>query len=196
MFETESWTLAMIRSSKITKFREGKDNLRRIPFFASEILDPQTENSDKLALRYSAVLTKGDTVASNVVLEILKDTSGIEKQNISLMLFVVNNAEVSADDKATIREFAKNLSENDSITIVGYTDRLGQFEDNLRLSVQRARNIAIYLKSILSIEVRAISVDGVGSMKMPPQISSYSTPEERFLSRTVRIEVFRRVAKN
>ncbi len=186
-----SWNFDVVSRNSHQRIAQGYEFSGNISFNSDDIDFSRLSRSDSIVCRFSAALAGGETVQARTRLAIWRDTSAIEKQIISLTLFLVNNAEVSVQDKKIIRDFARNLVDGDSIVIIGYTDKLGQFEDNLRLSVLRARNVAEYLRSVLSNEAHISSVDGAGSIKLPPQIKSYSTPEERFLSRTVRIEVSR-----
>lgn len=189
--DLSSWNLDILAGVSMQRIAQGFEYEDVVSFNSDEINYPLFSHSDTVAWRYSATMANGDSIQALEKVTVCRDTSSIEKQIISLTLFLVNNAEVSAQDKNTIREFARNLVDGDSVVIIGYTDKLGQFEDNLRLSVLRARNVADYLRSVISSNVTISSVDGAGSIKLPPQIKSYATPEERFLTRTVRIEVSR-----
>lgn len=186
-----SWSFDILSEKYNQQIAHGVEFSDKISFNTDEVNYSLFSSADSITCRYMATYTNGDTVQARAKLAVSRDTSGIEKQIISLTLFLVNNAEVSSQDKKIIHDFAQNLIDGDSVVIIGFTDQLGQFEDNLRLSVLRARNVADYLRSVLTKSVGISSVDGAGSMKLPPQIKSYDTPEERFLSRTVRIEVSR-----
>jgi outer membrane protein OmpA-like peptidoglycan-associated protein len=122
---------------------------------------------------------------------IKKDTSEIEIQRMSLVLFDVGSNKISEAARKGIINFIKDLDENSSIRITGYTDVLGEQENNIKLSQERAENTAnIIRKKQPKAEITV--VEGVAATRFPPGIYSYSTPAERFLTRTVLIEILRR----
>ncbi|HRI30376.1 MAG TPA: OmpA family protein, partial [Candidatus Kapabacteria bacterium] len=76
--------------------------------------------------------------------------------------------------------------------VSGYTDKLGDAELNARLAESRANAVADYIKDIKR-NANIVNNVGYGSTKMPPGVNTTSLPEARFLSRTVQIEIIKRI---
>ena len=128
-------------------------------------------------------------------IKITKDTTDFEYERLSLAFFDVSGTDIREIDKAAIRSFVQDLKPTDTVKVYGYTDELGDPKDNLYLARMRAANVCNYIKSVLrrnNVKVSEIECKGVGFSSKPPQIRSYDTPEERFLSRTVLIEIRRK----
>ncbi len=93
--------------------------------------------------------------------------------------------------KKEIKNFLSVNSELTQARIIGYSDILGDRDFNYSLSQKRAEKTLELVKSI-DQNIEIIEIKGVGSSKLPPGINSYSTPAERFLSRTVYIELIKK----
>jgi OOP family OmpA-OmpF porin len=106
------------------------------------------------------------------------------------MHFPVQKSTLDKQGRNAIDAFLKDLEDNASISIVGYSDNLGNAQSNLELSKQRAETVYSYIKSIKP-KSNIIKVNGLGSTALPPGIRSHELPESRFLSRTVQIEIMR-----
>jgi OOP family OmpA-OmpF porin len=106
------------------------------------------------------------------------------------MHFPVQQSTLDKQGRNAIDEFVKNLEDNASISIKGYSDNLGNAQSNLELSKERAETVYKYIRSIKP-KSNFIEVVGLGSTALPPGIRSHELPESRFLSRTVQIEIIR-----
>ncbi len=115
------------------------------------------------------------------------DTTNIEVERYSLTFFIVSWDSLSAKEKNEFVSLMEGINENKNVTVTGYTDYLGDKNNNLRLSAGRAEQVAGYILETIPKAVIKES-RGVADEEFPPGISSYNTPEERFLSRTVKIE--------
>lgn len=103
-----------------------------------------------------------------------------EIDRFSLIMFGFNQATLSEENKR-IAEFAQDrIRKNSTVTIVGYSDRVGEEDHNLKLSRRRAFATA----DALGIDRRYAK--GVGEMDL---LYDNDTPEGRFYSRTVTIEI-------
>jgi outer membrane protein OmpA-like peptidoglycan-associated protein len=123
-----------------------------------------------------------------VEIEIVKDTLENEVQTLQLALFDVSSSRLSSDVKQSLRSFLSNLSDSAEITVSGYSDNLGDSESNKELSQVRAEAVARAIRDIAP-QVQIKSIEGYGSTRYPPGMNSYTSPEERFISRTVQIEI-------
>lgn len=120
------------------------------------------------------------------------DTSGraFEVVEQSLVGFGYNSSSLLADHLAQISELSGVLPDAATVSVVGYTDRVGDSERNLLLSRARAQHVheALRLSRLrrgrpaLAIQV----VEGVGSAR---ELFDNDLPEGRLLSRMVRITV-------
>lgn len=132
----------------------------------------------------------GEMGSASIDVPIQKDTTNLAIQRLSLMHFPVQKASLDKQGKSAINDFLKDLEDNASISIIGYSDNLGNAQSNLELSKERAETVYRYIQSIKP-KANIIKVDGVGSSALPPGIKSHDLPESRFLSRTVQIEIIR-----
>lgn len=86
--------------------------------------------------------------------------------------FESGQAALNQTGKAMLDQFAANLKVTDYevITITGHADRIGTDEDNMTLSVQRARVVKDYLVESGGVPARKISATGVseGDPVTPP----------------------------
>jgi len=132
--------------------------------------------------------SSGHTASTNNAIPVVKDTLNTEVERLYLTLFGTSSDKISHKDSAAIHQFMDGFDPADSITILGYTDKLGDSLSNLDLSKRRAENVKSLVLSIAPSANRIYS-EGIAFARYPPEIPSFNTPEERFLSRTVQIEV-------
>jgi outer membrane protein OmpA-like peptidoglycan-associated protein len=127
------------------------------------------------------------SVASDTI-KVVKDTLETEVERLYLTLFLTSSDKITRKDSASIHHFMDGFDPADSVTILGYTDALGDTTLNKDLSERRAGSIHSLVHAITPAAKRIYS-EGIAYRKYPPGIDSYNSPEERFLSRTVQIEV-------
>ena len=146
----------------------------------------------KQNVKVSLFIQDRDGEIGNTELEIpiQRDTTNYAIQRLSLMHFPVQQSTLDKQGRDAIDEFVKNLEDNASISIKGYSDNLGNAQSNLELSKERAETVYKYIRS-LKPKSNFIEVVGLGSTALPPGIRSHELPESRFLSRTVQIEIIR-----
>ncbi len=161
--------------------------------FVFEISDENAHNlSPRAPLEAEITVTnsEGETARASEKIYVMKDTNNVEIESLTLTLFQVSQYKLNDFMKTEIRKFVAGLGELDIIHITGFSDNLGDSAENLRLSGERAGEVANYIRS-LAPNAQIVTVDGVGSRRFPQGVESYQTPEERFLSRTVAIEIFK-----
>ncbi|MCX7880465.1 MAG: OmpA family protein [Ignavibacteria bacterium] len=103
----------------------------------------------------------------------------------SLVLFDFDKAEVSPQDQATIRKLIiPEIKYNSTVKIYGYTDRIGEFDYNLDLSIRRAEAV----KAIIQRERKDVKIEtfGVGERNL---LFDNEIPTGRHLSRTVQVVI-------
>lgn len=74
------------------------------------------------------------------------------------------------------------------VLIEGHTDKLGEAENNLRFSRQRAESAARYLTGIFGVDEERITIKGYGGTR--PRASN-DTPEGRKRNRRVELKIFK-----
>lgn len=102
----------------------------------------------------------------------------------SLIVFDFDKASLSDRNKRIIEETNAAITPQSGVTIIGYTDALGEVEHNRKLSLQRAQAVRDALGSAVSDN--RIVVEGKGGSKL---LYPNDTPEGRFYCRMVQIVI-------
>lgn len=121
--------------------------------------------------------------------ETVTDQNGLEAIKVTFdsgILFPTNGTTLSADSKAALSKFAKEMADlpETDFTIYGHTDNTGTAAVNEKISLQRAESVAKYLKSCGIAESRMITE---GKSFNEP-VADNSTAEGRKQNR--RVEVY------
>ena len=139
----------------------------------------------------NAMDKKADELAAleDAKVETITDKNGLTAIKVTFssgLLFAVNKADLSADAKAELTEFASQMSDlpDTDITIYGHTDNTGSASVNERLSLKRAKAVADFLIKN-GIGQDRIVYEG-HSFNEP--IASNDTPEGQAQNR--RVEIF------
>ena len=142
------------------------------------------QENRRVELRTSSI--HGDRLSSNA--EATANNNVHAQQRVSLAMFSIGSAMLSRRDSLLLREFAQELKTGDKIRVYGYTDNIGPASLNIGLSQQRANVVSDHIQS-LRPDCVVESAVGLGSHRFPQGIRSYQFPEQRFMSRTVQVEV-------
>ncbi|MCX7908906.1 MAG: OmpA family protein [Ignavibacteria bacterium] len=191
LFGIKNWKLEVLAQNNPVLSYSGQGN----PFEITE--NVQEKLIDLLKQNYTLeVLFKLEDIEGNIsvdqkTINIINDTNEVEIQRLSLILFDVSSAEIPTNTKNEIKKFLTVNSELTQARIIGYSDILGDQDFNYSLSQKRAEKTLELVKSF-DPNIEIIEMKGVGSSTFPPGIFSYSTPAERFLSRTVYIELIKK----
>jgi outer membrane protein OmpA-like peptidoglycan-associated protein len=187
-----SWSLKLMKSGKVISYKEGRD----APLLIDDTIQVSNFNTlfsnEPIDLTYELTDSEGQTSIFKQSIPINADTVEYEIQRLSLILFGVATAELSEKAKNDVRNFLDRIHPNSIIRITGYTDVLGSYSYNQKLSALRAENTASLVRNLLP-SARIEYVRGEASKYFPPGIFSYSSPIERFLSRTVFIELLNKI---
>jgi outer membrane protein OmpA-like peptidoglycan-associated protein len=187
----ENWEIFVNQSGKILYENSEYSETAQIPFEIDRFNAASlTENN--LDFELLVLDNKGGSEKITKSIPVRKDTLQNEVERLTLAVFEVSSAEVTPKIKREIQRFVKFLDENSQVNIVGYSDDIGNDYDNLQLSKIRAENVKNYIRQIAP-RTKFGRVEGVGSSEFPPGLKSYDSPEERFISRTVEIEIRKRV---
>lgn len=98
-----------------------------------------------------------------------------------LITFEFDQARLTDRGRRELETIARRIGPASSVSVTGYTDRIGEAEHNLSLARERAERVAGLLPKAASLEVR-----GADQTEAP---YTNETPEGRFLSRTVRVVI-------
>ena len=135
--------------------------------------------------------TRGRKTSAEQRIKIVKDTAKIEVERLSLILFEVSEDEIPPKAVKEMKNFFTGLDSTSEIRVRGFSDILGTQSVNERLSANRAANTVKIIKEIFP-KANIIEAKGYAGDQYPAGINSYSTPTERFLSRSVQIEIFKK----
>jgi len=186
------WSLVLKKGDSILSNRSGNG----FPGILKESLKLKDFNllfnNEPLKVEFSMVDYEGQIGQTVKEIQVQADTSEYELQRLSLILFDVGNDKLSEEAKTEIREFMKGITPNSIVRVNGFTDPLGSSVLNIALSRKRAENTALYIEQLYS-NIKIESVKGYASAEFPPGVFAYQTPIERFLARTVFIEVLKKI---
>ena len=124
--------------------------------------------------------------------ETITDANGLEAIKVTFdsgILFATNKADLNAESKASLTQFAGVLKENKDmdIAIFGHTDNTGTDAVNNPLSKNRAQSVSKFLKSQGVASAQIKTIDGQGS-KNP--VADNSTAEGRKQNRRVEVYMY------
>ncbi len=186
----KSWKVEGSSGSKILFSQTGE----KAPQSITQQLTPATADLMRddvpMKVRLTVEALQGAHGSAEADLSVRKDTLKTEIERLTLTLFDVSSDEVTPVSENQIKEFIEHVSAGATVIVRGFADMLGNAEFNRKLSARRAQSVCNtinkYLKKKVNVDCSEVATD-----KFPPGIDSYNTPEERFLSRTVQIEVIR-----
>ncbi len=181
------WRLKLIKDEKIIKEFNGEGtadyalewNVKK------EMFTPQKETPIYYEMEVNdkeiqKTLIGKDTIPLEIVLlsEKTREAKKIKREKYSLILFDFGSARIKNKNRRIMNMINKKINNNSEITIVGYADRSGNDEFNLRLSQKRAEAAA------KKISYGDIVLEGKGEELL---LYNNSFPEGRFYCRTVEI---------
>lgn len=128
----------------------------------------------------------GEVESKQFLIPISKEKSSFEVGRLNLIIFDFDKSTISESNKNMIKEFiASSIYDNSNTTITGSTDLLGEKEYNKTLSLERAKEVANYIKQV-NPNYNINEIRGLGAEKI---LFDNNTPEGRFYCRTVLVEV-------
>lgn len=130
------------------------------------------------------------TASATTSIPVRKDTVSTELERLTLTLFDIASDQITPIAQQQIASFIENLPAGSTVIVRGFADMLGNAEFNKKLSQKRADAVCGVIRANVKKRVE-LQCNEIRTDRFPPGIDSYETPEERFLSRTVQIEVKR-----
>ena len=105
----------------------------------------------------------------------------------TMVAFDYDEATPGREDLELLRNIAERLSDGASVTVTGFTDRIGSEEYNARLSQRRARQVASTLQDFVRQRgVPGVEIRGEGTEQ---RRFTNDLPEGRIFSRGVQVDV-------
>jgi len=103
--------------------------------------------------------------------------------------FDLNQAKLSADDKAKLDQLASSTSSHKRyfVAVEGYTDQTGPADYNLALSRRRADAVVQYLAGEKNVDFNRIHMIGFGELK---PVDTDKTREARAKNRRVEVKIY------
>ena len=128
----------------------------------------------------------------NAQVQTITDANGLEAIKVTFdsgILFATNKADLKAESKASLQQFATVLKDNNEcdIAIFGHTDNTGSDAINNPLSKKRAQSVSSYLKSQGVSASQIKTVDGQGSTN---PVADNATVEGRKQNRRVEVYMY------
>lgn len=183
-----NWKLVATSGASTVFSQEGKGT-------PSSILQDLTTNQADIMRDNQPVIAKltvnglrGVTESAQAELVVKKDTMRQEVERLTLTLFDVASDHVTTIAEQQIQRFVDAVPSNSVVLVRGYADMLGNPEFNRTLSQKRASAVCDVIRANLRKTVD-LQCDEIRTDRYPPGVESYITPEERFLGRTVQIEI-------
>ncbi len=125
-----------------------------------------------------------DTINVNITTieeKILNKTGDKRIDEYSLIIFDFDKSNLNENNQSILKFINSKISNNSKVYIKGYTDKIGEEDYNLDLSIKRAKMVANSIKNTKNIEIQ-----GSGEKEL---LFNNELPEGRFYSRTVKITV-------
>ncbi len=185
------WILTVSQAGETVFYKSGTGRPEKIkmPLKRKEALKIRTELP--LNIEYKVFNKSAQVSATVKALNVIQETDNYEVERLSLTLFPVGLNTLTGDMEKQTSEFLKGLGKQSTVQINAYCDILGGEKTNKFLAETRAENIYRFIRRTAP-SARITDVKALGDKDFPSGIESYNLPEERFLSRTVAIEIKKR----
>lgn len=145
-----------------------------------------TLTADSVLIRMNVTTQSGEELEAALLIGVGQVQKDLKFSSLSLAMFAVRSTELGKRDLELLKSFAKRLDPGDRVAVIGYSDDLGNPSTNQQLSAGRAQSVAERLRA-LRPDCVITRVEGLASTRYALGVSSYNTPEQRFMSRTVQL---------
>ena len=185
----QEYQLLYYQGDSVLHQENGKEKKENFDLKLDEKLINSINLKQPIEVTYIANLGEGKKITGNDSIKINRKLLNEKVSRLALIFFEFDSDKILNNSLAQINELTKYVTKKSRIRIKGYTDNIGTPEYNAKLSLNRAKNAAnIILK--YHPEANIESIEGFGSDAFTNGIASFDTPVERYLSRTVVIEIF------
>lgn len=142
----------------------------------------------------TTLAVSGCGTREEVLLVAEEESLSVQKMTLEAdEFFSFNSARLSDAAKYELDQVAASLrlTENPAVFVTGHTDYLGSSEYNKRLSLERAENVAEYIRTQAGLPEGAVRARGVGFAQPVVDCFAYSGDAEKAcLAPNRRVEVF------
>ncbi len=145
--------------------------------------------SEPLAVEVFLREKDGSASYESKKIKLKNESAEIESKRIAYILFDVDKMILNEINESTLKTILNKIGSFKNLKITGFTDILGEYGRNKNLSLSRAQTInRVILR--LKPEGLNIAIENAASDYFPFGIKSYDTQIERFLSRSVIVELY------
>lgn len=185
------WALSVTQAGESIFYRQGEGKPQKVLFGFSKKDLMRIKPNLPINVEYKCFDEKGEVSLAIRTLRVIRETDNYELERLSLTLFPINLNTLTQEMREQTSEFLKGLGAQSTISIKAYCDILGDEKTNKFLAETRGEEIFRFIRRTAPA-ARIIEIKAYAEKEFPPGIDAYNLPEERFLSRTVAIEIRKR----
>ena len=185
------WMLSVTQAGQTILYKQGEGRPVIVKYGFNEKDAKKLKPDLPINIEYKVFDDNGEVSIAVEPLGIVRETDNYEIERLSLTLFPIGQNTLTDEMRRQTLEFLKGLDRQSTIGIKAYCDMLGGEKTNKFLAETRAEEIYRFIRRSAP-SARITDVKAYAEKYFPPGISSYNLPEERFLSRTVAIEIRKR----
>lgn len=182
------WVTRLCQDEEVIYERQHGSNKSSTAFSVPAHILSKLHSVRSIQLQIVGYTTRGDTLKRTVPIDIVLRKENQRLRTLALAMFEFKQSALTPRDSVLLKEFARQLIVGDHVRINGYTDQLGNPRFNDALSKNRASAVADRLRRERP-DCDITEVVGHGARRFPRGVDSYALPEQRFMSRTVQLEV-------
>jgi len=184
------WSLQATSGATVLFSQSGKGVPTEITQPLTTIVADAMQHATPINVSLRVGGIRNATASAVTTIPVRKDTVSTELERLTLTLFDIASDQITPIAQQQISTFLENLPAGSTVIVRGFADMLGNAEFNKKLSQKRADAVCGVIRANVKKRVE-LQCNEIRTDRFPPGINSYETPEERFLSRTVQIEVKR-----
>ncbi len=184
------WSLQATSGSTVLFSQSGKGVPTEITQPLTTVVADAMQHAKPIDVSLRIGGIRNAAASATTTIPVRKDTVSTELERLTLTLFDIASDQITPIAQQQIATFLENLPAGSTVIVRGFADMLGNAEFNKKLSQKRADAVCGVIRSNVKKRIE-LQCNEIRTDRFPPGIDSYETPEERFLSRTVQIEVKR-----
>lgn len=184
------WSLQATSGSAVLFSQSGKGVPTEVTQPLTTVVADAMQHAKPIDVSLRVGGIRNAAASATTSIPVRKDTTSTELERLTLTLFDIASDQITPIAQQQISTFLENLPAGSTVIVRGFADMLGNAEFNKKLSQKRADAVCGVIRSNVKKRIE-LQCNEIRTDRFPPGIDSYETPEERFLSRTVQIEVKR-----
>ncbi|MFM8770404.1 MAG: OmpA family protein [Candidatus Kapaibacterium sp.] len=179
------WSTTFTQGKRTFAVNEGTGRFDKSSVVISDSV-LSTLSADSVLIRMKVITESGEELEAALLIGVGQVQKDLKFSSLSLAMFAVRSTELGKRDLELLKSFAKRLDPGDRVAVLGYTDDLGNAATNQQLAAGRAQSVAERLRA-LRPDCVITRVEGLANTRYALGVTSYNTPEQRFMSRTVQL---------